>query len=130
MLKRLHLYCHKVENQTGKLAEAISDADAELSEQLVTENESICDKAMECALSLKQLKDKISLTKAKEAETKKKFGMSHIVELQKQMNSIVVNQMKQQNEFLEKQEKKKKKKKKEKELVKLPKIDIMAFSGN
>ena len=53
--------------------------------------------------------------------------MDHIVELQKQMNTIVVNQMKQQNEFLEKQEER------EKELatsVKLPKLDMLTFSGN
>ena len=56
---------------------------------------------------------------------KEKVGMSHIVELQKQMNSIVVDQMKQQHDFIEKQD--------EKELattVKLSKIDIAAFSGN
>ena len=53
--------------------------------------------------------------------------MDQIVELQKQMNDIVVSQMKQQNEFLEKQEER------EKELamsVKLPKLDMLTFSGD
>ena len=127
MCREIKIYCDKVENQTDKLAEAIGDTDKELSEQLVIENGSICDKAIECALNLKQMKDEICLTKAKEADVKEKVGMSHIVELQKQMSSIVVDQMKQQHDFLEKQDKK------EKELattVKLPKIDIMSFSGN
>ena len=53
--------------------------------------------------------------------------MNQIVELQKQMNTIVVSQMKQQHEFLEKQEER------EKELatsVKLPKFDMHTFSGD
>ena len=53
--------------------------------------------------------------------------MKQIVELQKQMNSIVFNQMKQQHEFIEKRERK------EKELetaVKLPKLEIAVFSGD
>ena len=53
--------------------------------------------------------------------------MDQIVELQKQMNSIVVSQMKQQNEFLEKN------KKREKKLatsVKLPILDMPTFSGD
>ena len=126
-VERLQIYCDKVENQSDKLGEAIGDTNKELSEQLVIENGSICDKAMECALNLKQMKDEICFAKVKEADVKEKVGMSHIVELQKQMNSIVVDQMKQQHDFLEKQDKK------EKELattVKLPKIDIVTFSGN
>ena len=126
-VERLQLYCDKVENQTDKLAEAIGNKDTDLSEQLVTENASICDKAMEYAINLKQLKDEINLTKTEAAETMEKVGMSHIVELQKQMNAIVGDQMRQQHDFLEKQDKK------EKELattVKLPKIEIMTFSGN
>ena len=98
-----------------------------MSEQLVTENGTICDRAIECALNLKKMKDEICLTKAKDADIKEKVGMDHIVELQKQMDSIVVDQTKQQHDFLEKQEKK------EKELAttgKLPKIDIVTFSGN
>ena len=49
------------------------------------------------------MKIEICLTKAKYADVKDKVGMDHIVELQKQMNDIVVSQMKQQNMFLEKQ---------------------------
>ena len=64
-VERLQIYCDKVENQTDKLAEAIGDTEKELSEQLVTENGSICDKAIDCALNLKQMKDEICLTKAK-----------------------------------------------------------------
>ena len=107
-VERLQLYCDKVENQTDKLAEAIWNKDTDLSEQLVTENASICDKAMEYAINLKQLKDEINLAKTEAAETMEKVGMSHIVELQKQMNAIVGDQMRQQHDFLEKQDKKEK----------------------
>ena len=41
--ERLQLYCEKVETQTDKLAEAIDSSDTELTQQLITENESICD---------------------------------------------------------------------------------------
>ena len=126
-VERLQLYCDKVENQTDKLAEAIGNKDADLSEQLVSENASICDKAMECALNLKQLKDEFNLSKTKASEEKETVGMNQLVDLQKQMNSIVADQMRQHHDFLENQDKK------EKELattVKLPKIELMSFSGD
>ena len=97
---RLQINCDKVEIKTDKLAEAIGDKEKEFSEQLVTENGIICDRAIECALNLKRMNDEICLTKAKDADIKEKVGMDHIVELQKQMNSIVVAQMKQQHDFL------------------------------
>ena len=80
-------------------------------------------KAFKCVLNLMQFL--VSLSKAKEKETKIKENSSldQIVELQKQM----VNQMKQQHEFLEKQEMK------EKEIsatVKLSKLDMIPFSGD
>ena len=126
-IDRLQIYCDNVENQTDKLAEAIGDKEKELSEQLVTENGTICDRAIECALNLKKMKDEICLTKAIDADMKEKVGNDRIVELQKQMNFIVVDQMKQQHDFLEKQDKKEKKLA---TTVKLPKIDIVTFSGN
>ena len=95
-------------------------------EQLVTENETVCDKAVECISRLKQFEEIISVKKVEKTEAKGKYGMDQIVELQKQMNDIVVSQMKQQNEFLEKQEER------EKELatsVNLPKLDMLTFSG-
>ena len=115
------------ENQSDKLAEAFGDTNKELSEQLVIEKRSICDKATECVINLKQMKDAICFAKAKEVDVNQKVGMSHIVEIQKQMNFIVVNQMNQQHNFFEKQDKK------EKELattVKWSKIDTVTYSGN
>lgn len=126
-VERLQLYSDKVEYQTEKLADAVGDSDTELTNLLVTENETVCDKAIECILRLKQFEENISMKKVKLAEAKEKYGMEQIVELQKQMNTIVVNQMKQQHEFLEKQEER------EKELattVKLPKLDMLPFSGD
>ena len=90
-VERLQLYCDKVETQTDKLAEAIGNKDADLSEQLVSENTSICDKAMECALNLKQLKDDINHSKPKASEAKEIVGMNQLVDLQKQMNSIMAD---------------------------------------
>ena len=107
-VERLQLYCDKVETQTDKLAEAIGNKDADLSEQLVSGNASICDKAMECALNLKQLKDKFNLSKTKAPDAKETVGMNQLVDLQKQMNSVVAYQMRQHHDFLEKQDKKEK----------------------
>ena len=53
IIKRIQLYYEKVENQTEKLAEAAGDSDKELIKQLVIENETICDEAMECVTHLK-----------------------------------------------------------------------------
>ena len=75
---------------------------------LVTENETVCDQAIECISRLKQFEETISTKKVKKEEAKEKYGMDQIVELQKQMNTIVVSQMKQQHEFLEKQEEREK----------------------
>ena len=126
-IERLQLYHEKVENQTEKLAEALGDSDEELIKQIVSENEVICDQAMECVTHLKMFKEKVSAKKVKKIEAKESHGLDQIVELQKQMNVIVTNQMKQQSELLEKQDLK------EKELsttVKLPKLDMTIFSGD
>ena len=117
-IERLQFYYEKVENQTEKLDEAVGDSDKRLIKQLVIENETICDEAMECVTQLKMFKEKVSEAKLKKIEAKESHGLELIVELQKQMNAIVTNQMKQQSDLLEKQEIK------EKELsttVKLPK---------
>ena len=58
-IERLQLYYEKVENQTEKLAEAVGDSDKELIKQLVIENETICDEAMECVTQLKMFKEKV-----------------------------------------------------------------------
>ena len=126
-VERLQLYSDKVENQSEKLADAIGGSDTEFTNILVTENETVCDQAVECISRLKQFEEAISTKKLKKEEAKEKYGMDQIVELQKQMNTIVVSQMKQQHEFLEKQEER------EKELatsVKLPKLDMHTFSGD
>ena len=126
-IEKLQVYSEKVECQTEKLAEAIGDSDSVLTAQLIDENEDVCDRAMECVLQLKQFKEKLKLTKVYAAEEKEKVEMNQIVELQKQMNEIVFNQMKQQHEFIEKQELKKKE---QDTAVKLPKLEIVVFSGD
>ena len=121
------MYSEKVESQIEKLAEKIGDSDTELTAQLISENEDVCDGAVERVLRLKQFKEEFKLSKVQAVEEKEKVGMNQIVELQKQMNEIVFNQMKQQHEFIEKRELK------EKELdtaVKLPKLEIVFFSGD
>ena len=63
----------------------------------------------------------------KKVEAKESQGLDQIVALQRQMNAIVASQMRQQTEILEKQELR------GKELsttVKLPKIDMVTFSGD
>ena len=99
----------------------------ELIKELVSENETSCDEALECVTNLKQFKEKVCVVKVKKSEAKRSHGLDQIFEWQKEMNAIVVNQMKQQRELLEKQEIN------EKELsttVKLPKVERMVFSGD
>lgn len=104
----MQLYCEKVEIQTDKVAEVVDSSESELIAQLIAETDLFSDKAMNYVLDLKQFRDEINLTKAKATEEKEKLGLDQIVELQKQMNYIVSNQMKQHHEFLEKQELKEK----------------------
>ena len=78
-------------------------------------------------MKLEQFKEEFMLTKVQVVEEKERIGMNQIVELQKQMNSIVFDQMKQEHKLIEKRELK------EKELetaVKLPKLEIAVFSGD
>ena len=90
------------------MADAIGGSDTEYTNILVTENETVCDQAIECIPRLKQFEEAISTKKVKKEEAKEKYGTDQIVELQKQMNTIVVSQMKQQHEVLEKQEEREK----------------------
>lgn len=48
-VERLQLYCDKVENQIDKLADALGDKDEDLTVRLITENEIVCEKAIECS---------------------------------------------------------------------------------
>ena len=70
-IERLQLYCDKIEIQTKKLAEAKGDSDKDLTSQLVDENESICDTALECVMNLKEFTVTVSMTKEKKVATKK-----------------------------------------------------------
>ena len=71
-VERLQLYSDKVENHTEKLADAIGDSGTDFTEQLVTENETVCDKAIECISRLKQFEEIISVKKVE----KKDLAMS------------------------------------------------------
>ena len=79
------------------MADAIGGSDTEYTNILVTENETVCDQSIKCISRLKQLEEAISTKKVKNEEAKEKYGMGQIVELQKQMNTIVVSQRKQQH---------------------------------
>ena len=54
----------------------------------VTRNETVCDKAIERILRLKQFEETISKKKVNNKEAKEKYGIDQIVELQKQINII------------------------------------------
>ena len=62
----MQLYSDKVENQTEKLADAVGDFDTEFTNQLVAENETVCDKAIKCIPCLKQFEEPMSMKKGKE----------------------------------------------------------------
>ena len=70
----MQLYSDKVENQTEKLADAVGDFDTEFTNQLVAENETVCDKAIKCIPRLKQFEETMSMKKVKKADAKEKYG--------------------------------------------------------
>ena len=87
---------------------------------------------MECRVDLKQVK--VKLTESQETansvgKIKEKSGTDKLADMQ----SIILSQMKQQQEFIEQQQHKMQEQEKKKDKtssVKLPKIDIVSYSGD
>lgn len=103
-IEKIQNYTDKLENHTDKLAEIIGDTDNVLIQQCIDENEKVFYNATECCSDLKQFKEWLVITKAKLAESpKEKIEFTQIVNLQKEMQSMMLSQLKQQHEFLERQ---------------------------
>ena len=125
-LEKLKTYSGKVEFQTEKLSAAMGEEDLTEIEKIVDEDCLLCSNATDIYLELKQFKENIVLVKEK-AEVKEPpldvSNTTQLIELQKNMQHLLDSQLKQQEVS----------NKKESELsscVKLPKIELVSFSGD
>lgn len=123
--EKIQQYREKLEIQSEKLASALSEKETEACQTVVDEDSELCDYSMERYLDLKSLRAK--LMKEVKTEPSHDTFLSHsFVTLQEQMKTFMIDQVKQQKEFIDRQEKKEAKL----PTVKLPKLEILPFNGN
>ena len=118
------LYVDKLENQTDKLAEKIDDTESTVI--LVEENDKVFCQATERWSDLKHFKEWLSTSKFVGSPTKK-IAFDEMVNLQKEMQSMMMSHLKKQQDFLEHQ---KEKEKTQESTLKFPKLDMLSFSGD
>lgn len=130
-MQKIDSYREKVEIQSEKLASAIGDSESETEtfETVIDADSAICEDAFEIYLELKKLKGNIVKSKdagvKSETETEKTF-CEQMSLMQQQMQSFMMEQARQQMDFMCRHESKGK----ESSSVKLPKLNIASFDGN
>ena len=124
-MEKIKQYREKLENQSDKLASAISEADPDACKDVIDDDNDLCEQSMDRYLDMKSMKAK--LMKEVKPEPSTETFLSHpFVTLQKQMQTFMIDQVKQQKEFIDRQEKKDAKL----PSVKLPKLELFPFNGN
>ncbi|MCG8034488.1 MAG: DUF1759 domain-containing protein [Candidatus Thiodiazotropha taylori] len=131
---KLQTYTEKVETQTEKLCSALDEGESEFMENILEQDSQLCAEATECCIDLKQLKTKLNEKKETDLDSSKSSVKTDPEQLA-DMQSLILNQMKHQQEFLEQQQIKLKEQESKNALekassVKLPKIDIASYSGD
>ena len=116
----------KLENQTDKWAEKIEDTESTVILGCVEENDKVFCQATECWSDLKHIKEWLSTSKFGGSSTKK-IAFDEMVNLQKEMQSMMVSHLKKQQDFLEHQNEKEKT---QESTLKFPKLDMLYFSGD
>lgn len=127
-VEKMKMYSEKVEIQTEKLSCALDETESDYLDTILGQDSQICADAMECCIDLKQMKETLIESKEKETVTSKLATKSDA-------EKLADMQMKQQQELLDHQQNKMKEQEKISALeksssVKLPKIDIVLYSGD
>ena len=133
-MKKIEHYSNKVEIHMEKISSVLDESESEFMNTVLSDDSQICADAMECCIDLKQLKKNIIKSKEEENSVDKSSLKTDSDSLA-DMQNIILSQMRQQQEFLDQQQNKIKEQEKRKALektssVKLPKIDIVSYSGD
>ncbi|XP_053388626.1 uncharacterized protein LOC128551737 [Mercenaria mercenaria] len=121
-MEKISLYREKVENQSEKLVTSMGES--EEIEVIVDDDCSLCFRAMDIYLELKNFLSKLYKLKDKlEEKTHEESDTHLLIQLQQNMQQLMSSQMKQQ-EFTNRKEAEKL------SAVKLPKIDMISFAGD
>lgn len=124
-MAKLKLYTDKLEMQSDKVASVLSELEPEnieLLSKIAEEDESLCSESIDCHLDLKNLKQDIL-----KEEEKSSLELKEMMAIQQEFQKLVVTQMKQQQDFYERQEKKETDKTTS---VKLPKLEMRSYNGD
>lgn len=125
-LEKLKSYKEKLEIQSEKLISAMDEKDSERIENILEEDCKLCEYALDCYLDLKQFKENL-ITEKQEPPKEILMGDSttyQLVQLQKDMQQLFSNQLKQQQEIVDKQDSN------TKISMKLPKLEMISFNGD
>ncbi|XP_045158369.2 uncharacterized protein LOC123524328 [Mercenaria mercenaria] len=128
-VEKMQVYREKLENQTDKLASALSKEEETYIQTILEEDCSLCEKARDMCMDLKNSKEKLLFLKNKEEELEEKKQMvsaSDILKLLYEMKNIVATHMEQQNKMLAMNMKQDK----FKSSLKLPKLDLLPYNGD
>ena len=126
-MEKIQQYREKLENQSEKLATAVSEKEPDVSDEVVEEDSDLCEQSMDSYryLNMKNIRSK--LMKEIKTEPSSETTLSHhLTTMQKEMQLFMIDTIKQQREFIDKQEKKEAKL----SSVKLPKLELLPFNGN
>ncbi|XP_053389852.1 uncharacterized protein LOC123530907 [Mercenaria mercenaria] len=127
-VEKIKSYNDKVESQSEKLAVALGETDNEQTESIVNDDCELCSDAIEVYLDLKEYKGK--LESARQKQNIKPVAVPNeqcdaLIELQQNMQRLMAAQIKQQQDFMNRQDKKK-----HPNTVKLPKLEMISFGGD
>ena len=131
-IKSLQVYSEKLEQQSEKLAIALDETDQEFVVQFTEEDSGLCAYAVECSIYLQQHKETLISEKEKRKdieqvhnETKDESNTEQLVQLQRDMQTLMERQLQQQERLIESHKTKGKT-----SSVKLPKLDLVSFNGD
>ena len=124
-MEKIQQYREKLEIQSEKLATAMTERNRDACKEIIDDDSDRCEQSMERYLDLKSLKAKL-LKVVKSEPSSEALFTDHFVKMQKQMQTFMRDQVKQQRGFIDRQEKK------DATLpsVILPKIEFLSFNGN
>ena len=126
-IKKMEVYCEKLEVQSKTLCQAMGDTDDEMLSLILDEDGKLSEIVTTCCIELEEFKHNILETKVKaDVKPDQNINVEYLVQLQTEMQKMVINQMKQQQKFFEKQD-----------IIrsnatasKLPKLELASFDGD
>ena len=128
-IQSLQLYSDKLENHCEKVASAFEASDQTFVEQITEEDGALCAEALECSFSLQQHKDLlISVREQNEknqikSETSSDSQSEQLISLQRDMQRLFEIQIQQQEKLMDSKTNKS-------SSIKLPKLELISFSGD